>query len=84
MRYSKSLFTVPLLFLLLFDLWVAFVVMDHGWPKYIATDDSGLVKAVRIPTTLVDLLAVFLLICLHVVLVYGTWRAWRLPYRARK
>jgi hypothetical protein len=84
MRRSRTLFAVPLLILLLFDLSVAFALKEHGWPKYIEADDSGLVHMVRIPTSWTDLLAVSALLCAHVLLIYGNRRAWHLPHQTGK
>ena len=84
MRYSRAPSTVLLVLLSLLDLRLIFDILDHGWPKYIATDYSSSVRVVRVPFTWVDLVAVFALICLHAILIHGAWRVWRSPHHGEK
>lgn len=75
MRRYRTLFTVLLGLLLLFDGVTAFRVWWYGL-KYVFMTDGHL-SVESVPFTGTDFLILLLLGALHAVLIYAVWKAWR-------
>jgi hypothetical protein len=80
MRRLKGPLTALLVLVVLIDVVVGFRLLVSGWPKRVglASVEKGVeqVQVTPIPFTGADWLVLLLVISVHAMVLYLTWKAW--------